>query len=258
MFLDCGDCFADYLREETPFVDFVRDRSQPTSTSSSLTLKPAAAAASTSWLYGRRTAGGNNLSLKAITGLGIPRNSAAAGVDDISDRPAPVLAADGAPPQLQVNVELAPTEPEDVAPRRDPWNSWVFSVRGSASANGEESNREREASGSFSADRITPNWKLTLGMEFDHETEEFNLDEEDDEPVEVSRRERELNWLVVKALGEHWSVGATGEIRSSTFDNTGCGWAQRRRSSTTSSVLGYQRRQLRAQYSLGLVRQSVP
>ena len=26
VFLDCSDCFADYLREETGFVDFVRDR----------------------------------------------------------------------------------------------------------------------------------------------------------------------------------------------------------------------------------------
>lgn len=28
VFLDCTDCFASYLREETPWVDFVRDRSQ--------------------------------------------------------------------------------------------------------------------------------------------------------------------------------------------------------------------------------------
>ena len=28
VFLDCRDCFADYLREETPWVDFVRDRSE--------------------------------------------------------------------------------------------------------------------------------------------------------------------------------------------------------------------------------------
>ena len=28
VFLDCPSCFADYLREETPFVDFVRDRTQ--------------------------------------------------------------------------------------------------------------------------------------------------------------------------------------------------------------------------------------
>jgi hypothetical protein len=30
VFLDCNDCFADYLREETDFVDFVRDRTQAT------------------------------------------------------------------------------------------------------------------------------------------------------------------------------------------------------------------------------------
>ncbi len=28
VFLDCNDCFADYLREATKFVDFVRDRSE--------------------------------------------------------------------------------------------------------------------------------------------------------------------------------------------------------------------------------------
>ena len=30
VFLDCSDCFADYLREETEFVDFVRDRTEAT------------------------------------------------------------------------------------------------------------------------------------------------------------------------------------------------------------------------------------
>ena len=32
-------------------------------------------------------------------------------------------------------------------------------------------------------------------------------------PVKVERRERDFNWLVVKALGEHWSVGARGRDR---------------------------------------------
>ena len=70
----------------------------------------------------------------------------------------------------------------------------------------------------MSADRITPDWKITLGSEFDHETEEFDLDEEN--PVKVHRRERDFNWLVVKGLGEHWSIGALGDIESSTFENT--------------------------------------
>ena len=94
----------------------------------------------------------------------------------------------------------------------------MFSLQGSAAFNGEESSRTHELGVSFSADRITPEWKITLGGEIDHETEEFDLDE--DEPVKVERREREFNWLVVKALGEHWSLGAQGDVESSTFDNT--------------------------------------
>jgi hypothetical protein len=32
-------------------------------------------------------------------------------------------------------------------------------------------------------------------------------------------RQRDFDSLIVKALGEHWSLGARGTIESSTFDN---------------------------------------
>jgi hypothetical protein len=61
----------------------------------------------------------------------------------------------------------------------------------------------------------------------------------------------------VKSLGEHWSVGARGQIRSSTFDNT------KLRLAAAPAIefnffpySAYQRRQLRAQYSLGVQRQT--
>jgi hypothetical protein len=127
----------------------------------------------------------------------------------------------------------------------------VFSLRGSGSLNGEESNRERQFSAEFSADRITPDWKTTFGLEIEEETEEFDLDEED--PVKAHRRERDFGWLIVKALGEHWSAGARGEIQSSTFENT-------KLQVTAAPAIefnvfpysAYQRRQLRAQYTAGV------
>jgi len=108
--------------------------------------------------------------------------------------------------------------------------------------------------GEVSADRITPAWKITLGSEFDHETEEFDLDEDD--PVKVRRRERDFNWLVVKALGEHWSVGASGDVESSTFNNI-------KLSVSAAPAIefnvfpysAYTRRQLRALYSIGAQRE---
>jgi hypothetical protein len=81
----------------------------------------------------------------------------------------------------------------------------------------EESTREREVELSIGADRITPEWKLTVGTYFNRFREEFDLDE--DAPLSVDRRSQHLNWLTVHALGERLSVGAMGQIRSSTFDN---------------------------------------
>lgn len=257
VFLDCSDCFSDFLREETGFVDFVRDRENAdvhviiTSTSTGGGGREYSIS-----LIGARTFAGRDATLKAVTGTGDPEevrrrqllNTLRIGL-------LPYVAKDGVPQNLEVAVELKSETATGGAARRDPWNNWVFSLEGSASLNGEESNRERQFTAEFSADRITPDWKMTFGFELDQQREEFDLDE--DEPVEVERRERDFNWLVVKALGEHWSAGARGEVQSSTFDNT------KLRIAAAPAVefnffpySAYQRRQLRAQYAVGITRQT--
>jgi hypothetical protein len=254
VFLDCSDCFADYLREETGFVDFVRDRA--TADVHVIITNTSTGSGGLEYvisLTGLRALTGRDTSLKAVTGIGDP--------EDVRRRQLlttlrigllPYMARDGVPQSLTVDVELEATDAK--APRRDRWNSWVFSVEGSGSMSGEESSRETQVAVGLSADRITPDWKITLGLEIDQETEEFDLDEDD--PVKVRRRERDFNTLVVKALGEHWSVGVQGEIESSTFDNLSL------RVATAPAIefnffpySAYQRRQLRSQYAIGVQRQ---
>ena len=255
VFLDCNDCFADFLREETGFVDFVRDRTE---------------AALHVIITNTGTGGGGREYVIAFTGLGIlaGRDSTIKAVTGIGDPEEvrrqqllttlhigllPYLTTEGVPQHLQVEVDLQDA-PAGTQRRVDPWNSWVFSIRGSGSFNGEESNKERQLSAELSADRITPAWKMTFGVEIDQETEEFDLDEED--PVKVSRRERDFSWLVVKALGEHWSAGARGSIESSTFDNMQIRYAVAPAIEYNFFPYSmYQRRQLRAQYAVGLQRQ---
>ncbi len=160
------------------------------------------------------------------------------------------LTRDGVPPELKLEVTLG-SEAERPAVAGDRWRNWVFSLRGSAAVQGEESNRSRELGASVSADRITPDWKITLGFDIDHEHEEFDLDE--DEPVSADRRERDFNWLVVKSLGEHWSLGARGEVESSTFDNTELAIAAAPAVEFNFFPYSqYTRRQLRAQYGVGV------
>ena len=135
-------------------------------------------------------------------------------------------------------------------PARDPWNNWVVSVRGSLSAQGEETNREAELSGEVGADRITDAWKVTVGVQFEYLREDFDLDES--EPLRASRDEREFDWLVVKSLNDHWSIGALGEIESSSFDNFDARiYAAPAIEVNFFPYSAYTRRQLRANYSIG-------
>ena len=218
VFLDCQNCFEDYLRTEITFVDYVRDRTEADVHVLITSAQTAAGGREyTVSFIGANAVAGVDQTLKTVT--------TQSDTEDVIRRQlANVLrvgllgyiARDAVPPELAVSVKLG-SEERRPAVAGDRWRNWVFSLRGSGSLQSEESSRETQLGGAISADRITPEWKITFGAELDHETEEFDLDEE--EPVKVNRRERDFNWLVVKGLGEHWSIGANGDVESSTFDN---------------------------------------
>jgi len=256
VFLDCENCYADFLRSEIEFVDYVRDRTE--AEIHVLITRAQTASGGTEHTVEMIGAGRFDKiveTLKTATG--------SSDTDDIIRRQLATtvragflrfLTRDSVPAGLDVAVKVG-TESERPAVKGDRWNNWVFSLRGSASFEGEESSRERQLGASFSADRITPDWKITFGAEFDHEREEFDLDE--DEPVTAVRREQDFNWLVVKGLGEHWSIGGRGDLESSTFDNIEF-------SISAAPAIEYNffpysmytRRQLRALYDIGFIHSS--
>ena len=253
VFLDCNGCYADFLRTEVPFVDYVRDRTE--ADVHLLITRAETGSGGTEFTLAFIGAGRFpqvTETIRTVTGSSDPD-------DVVRHQIANALrigllrfvAREEVPRELAVTVRLGADEARPAA--ADRWSHWVFSLRGSASFDGEESSRQRELSAEISADRITPDWKITLGTEVDHEREEFDLDEDD--PVKVERRERDFNLLIVKALDEHWSIGARGEVESSTFDNT-------RLSVSAAPAVEfnvfpysmYTRRQLRAQYAIGVSR----
>jgi hypothetical protein len=254
VFLDCESCFLDFLRTEVAFVDYVRDRAE---------------ADVHVLITDIRTASGGREYTVAFMGTGrfadvqrtLTTATAPSDAEDVVRRQLATTlrvglldfaTRGGVPPDLGVTVRLG-GEGAASAPSRDPWNHWVFSLRGLLSLEAQESSRERQLGGRFGADRITEAWKATFGAEISHEREEFDLD--DESPVRVDRRERDFEWLVVKGLGEHWSVGARGEVESSTFDNTALRFGAA--PAVEYNVFPYSmytRRQLRAQYSAGVGR----
>ena len=252
VFLDCSDCFQDFLRSEIDFVDYVRDRTE--ADVHVLITRSETGAGGREYMaafIGRGVFAGDDQTLKAVTTSDAP--------EDVRRRQIATtlrigllhyVARNGVPAQLDVSVELDSKGARPAA-GTDRWNNWVFSLRGSTSFQGEESSKETNIGARASADRITPDWKITLGGDYDRETQEFDLDE--DEPGKFRRSQRELQFLVVKSLGEHWSAGVDGGVSASTFDNT-------RLQFDVAPAIEYNffpysmyaRRQLRALYAVGV------
>jgi hypothetical protein len=221
VFLDCNDggCFADYLREEVKLADYVRDRSD----------------ADVHVLVTRAQtgAGGREYTLSFI-GLGpfqaVSRTlkvttEASDSEDQIRRQLASALTvglltyltSETLPPGLEVAAELSTTRASTGTAANDPWRSWIFSLNGYLNLDIEESTSERNWGLSAGADRITPDWKLTFGSNFNESQDEFEIDE--GERLTVVRKGWSVDALAVKSLGEHWSFGGTSHLRSSTFDN---------------------------------------
>lgn len=98
----------------------------------------------------------------------------------------------------------------------DKWNNWVFEIETRPQFESEESLKEFSFWNSLNTNKITPNWKIEF--DFDHRLTrtEYVYDNE----TNVSDKTQiQLENLVVKSLGEHWSAGLKTEFLSSTFNN---------------------------------------
>jgi hypothetical protein len=130
----------------------------------------------------------------------------------------PFVTRDAVPPGLEVTATVPAADGQPaIGDARDPWNRWIVSVNGNASFDSEESTRESEWEVSIGTDRITPDWKLTFGLNIEGSREEFDL--EDEQPLAVERLDRTFSGLAGRSLGEHWSVGVLSRLRTSTFEN---------------------------------------
>ncbi len=252
VYLDCGQCFSDYLRDQITWVDFVRQPQDADVVLLSNTQDTGGGG--TEYLLRFVGAGrfqGTNKNLRAVATTGDPEEVRRAGVlDAVMVGLLSYMAVDGLPPGFDVSVRPRTAAPGATTVVRDPWNLWVFSLRGSGSFEAEETTREMEWSGSASADRVTDRWKIAFGASIDQSTERFDLDEDD--PLEITRGNREIEGFFARSLGPHWSVGFDAGVNRSDFGNTTL--SARLAPAVEYSVFPYQEyasRQLLFQYEVG-------
>jgi len=214
IFIDCARCDMNYIREEVPYVNYVRD------------VKEAQ-------LYIMETSD--------MTGSGGRRYTYAfvgqqefAGMNDTlvySSRPDDSrdyqriwrtqmlkmgLMPYVAKTPLYSEVLINPTERVEQDVVEDKWNNWVFELEAEPDFEGEESYKELELSSSVSATKITHDWKLELDFDHRYTRTKYTYD---DTLYTNYKSYGGLDLLVVKSLGEHWSAGLRSKLVSSSYTN---------------------------------------
>lgn len=253
VFLDCGACDFDYLRQEIQFVDYVRDRTD--ADVHVLATTQGTGGGGTEYVFrfiglGRfagmddelkftsqqsSTTEERRIGYTRILKLGLVRYVAAT---DLAD-------------QLTLTYRAPGDAAAVITPVADPWNLWTFRVRGSGSVNGEKSNGSRSLNTSFSANRTSDAWKLNSGINLNFRENSYTLS--DGEEFVDNSHDHNASVLLVKSLGEHWAAAVRGRWGATTFLNQDR--SLRAAAGIEYSFFPYQlsaRKELTAQVTLGI------
>ena len=255
VFVDCVQmyCDTDYLRTEIDFVNHVRDR-QVADVHVLVTSE--------------RTGGGGREYTLEFIGRGryatqsdtLRWNEPVAASDDDTRsglartiKLGLVRFVAATPRGARLEITYKPSAGEKTAgvtPAHDPWNYWVYRLRGNGNVNGEKSSRSFDGFGSFSANRTTEAWKITSSLTVNYSESKFDYA---GTKYNSYSHGYGANALVVKSLSQHWSAGGRASVQSSTRINQD--FAVRVAPAVEYNVFPYSeatRRALTLQYSLGV------
>lgn len=255
VYLDCSYlCDSDYIRTEIAYVDWVRDRTA--SDVDVLTSTQNTGAGGTRYTFtfiGRRQFAQMADTLTFSMEPGEASDSVRkAMVQVLQTGLVRYLTHTAIANRLRITVPAGKNATEQTTLRHDPWHAWVFTTSLNGNAYSEQSTRYRYLSGTFSASRITADWKLRFSTNENYNESRYILQSPDTTIVNFQRGFG-YSTLIVKSLNAHWSAGLTGSLSSSTFLNE-------KQNLIVTPAIEYDiwpyaestRRQLRIQYAVGV------
>jgi len=255
LFLDCNFCDLDFFRREIPYVNYVRDRRDADLHLLITTRRTGAVTEFQLTFVGRRTRAGIADTLIYASSRTDTQDEQRAGLArTIKMGLMPYLA--GTPLADRIRIVFTPREtgrPTAARPEDDPWNFWVFRLRGGGNLNGEETTKRYGINGSFSANRTTEDWKITLVVRGNYNESRFDLN--DSTTFVNTTHSYGASGLLVRSISDHWSIGGRLAASSSTFLNQDL--KLRAAPGIEFNIFPYDQsssRQLTVQYNIGINR----
>ncbi|MGH7638736.1 MAG: hypothetical protein ACREOK_13895 [Gemmatimonadaceae bacterium] len=258
VFLDCSrDCDDDYLQTETPWVAFVRDRTDADVHLLITTLDTGAGGEEyTINFVGLGAFGGRNDTLRFVSHSSNTFDEQRRGLTrTIQLGLGPFVARTPVGTRLRMTLDASDGTTPRITPANDPWRAWVFELDGFGSMSKEQRQSSMEWGGSFEARRITSAWKFGAFTDAFFDESRFVVEEDDgtSRTIKTLRENYSAGGVLVKSLGGHWGAGVQLRVGASTFENTK--FAIRAAPAIEYSFFPYDqftRRQLTLQYSAGV------
>jgi len=247
IFLDCTRCDMNYIREEIPYVNYVRDVKE----AQLYILETRETTGSTGNKYTYTFVGQKDFSGLNDTLFYSSRPDDNRDYERIwrTQMLKMGLMPYVAKTPLYSEVVIDPTERVEQQVIEDRWDNWVFELQAEPDFEGEEALKELSLRSSVSATKITHDWKLEI--DFDHRYTRTKYTFEDTLYTNYKSYQG-LDLLVVKSIGEHWSAGLRSTQLTSSFNNTRFGLEVL--PSVEYNIFPYSKsthRQLRFLYSVG-------
>lgn len=218
-FIDCEFCDMNYIRQEIPYVNYVRD-TREAEVYLLVTRQDAGSGGSqyTLMFQGSGKYQGMNDTLYYTNN---PDETSTIIREKRTNMIKMGLMRYVAKTPLSSEIGIVHNKELEQGEVIDRWNNWVFEISTEPQFQAEEANKQLELRNSFNITKITENIKLEI--EFDHfyNKEKFIefVNTDSAETTTYIRSSKSMNNLFVKSLNDHWSAGLKWQLGSSTREN---------------------------------------
>jgi hypothetical protein len=230
VFLDCrSGCDDNYFKTELTWVNWVRDR-EVADVHVLITSEGAGANAErmTFAFMGLRAFAGRGDTLAFTTNPTTTDDERRKGMlQTVSVGLVPFAARTTLLSRLKVSSDTKSGESGQAnAAKNDPWNAWQFEISLNGFMSGEASYQGKDLNVGLEANRVTERWKTNIEFDYSYNDNKSTVQEFDstgkvtsEETYTNLQREWNFEWLQVKSMGEHFSLGAQLEMAQQTFRN---------------------------------------
>lgn len=221
IFLDCHECDMNYIRQEIPYINYVRDIREAQVYILEINQNTGSGGNQFTFTFqGQREFKGMNDTLVFTSS---PDQTSTIIREKRTRMLKMGLMRYVAKTPLFDEVEIkhnARLEQEEVI---DKWNNWVFELSTEPQYQSEEANKRLELRNSINISKVTSKIKLEVEMDQFYNREKFieNVNADSASSSTYITSERSMNSLFAKSLGEHWSAGFKWMLGSSTRENYG-------------------------------------